>query len=186
MNKRFIFLLGWFIFCCQNVAVYSQTNNICYLFHENPRWHYAATQSARRWGVPVSVQMAILHQESNFRSHAQPVSHFLGFIPLPQSSAYGYAQALNGTWRLYLRDTGKYAANPSDFLVASDFIGWFVSRVHADLRIPYNDTYALYLAYHEGAGGYHHKTYLRKPWLMLVARHVQKLQEEYKRQLNNC
>ena len=44
----------------------------------------------------------------------------------------------------------------------------------------------LYLAYHEGVGGYTRKTYKKKRWLMSVANKVQARSHRYKRQLSQC
>ena len=45
---------------------------------------------------------------------------------VPRSSAYGYAQALEGTWDDYRKDTGRRGADRDDFADSSDFIGWYM------------------------------------------------------------
>ena len=52
--------------------------------------------------------------------------------------------------------------------------------------IPRSDAYSLYLAYHEGIGGYKRKTYLQKPWLIQVAHKVKARSQLYQAQLNQC
>ena len=78
-------------------------NNACSIIHENPEWYYDMTKSYNKWGIPLNVQLAFIKQESSFRSNAQPpLKYYLGFIPKGRaSSAYGYAQALDGTWDDY-------------------------------------------------------------------------------------
>ena len=75
-------------------------DNACSILDQKPQFARAFKATKRRWGVPVNVQMAIIHQESRFKSKAKtPRKYILGFIPNGrQSSAYGYAQALDGTW----------------------------------------------------------------------------------------
>jgi len=84
----------------------------------------------RRWGVPVNVQMAIIHQESRFKANAKtPMRYILGVIPRGrQSSAYGYAQALDGTWEEYKNSTGRFVAQRSNIGDATDFMGWYMNK----------------------------------------------------------
>ena len=52
--------------------------------------------------------------------------------------------------------------------------------------IKRNDTYRLYLAYHEGHGGFNRRTYRNKDWLLRVAGKVQSRAATYQRQLAAC
>ena len=67
-----------------------------------------------------------------------------------------------------------------------DFIGWYANQAHRRAGIPRSNAYDLYLAYHEGIGGYQRKTYLRKAWLMPVARKVANRAQTYRSQLAYC
>jgi len=62
-----------------------------------------AIRSEQRWGTDGQIQMAIIQQESSFRINARPPrTKLMGLIPWArQSNAYGYAQALDGTWVRY-------------------------------------------------------------------------------------
>jgi hypothetical protein len=162
--------------------------DLCSIFRQYPRWYRDAKRSQKRWGVPVSVQMAIIHQESRFKAYAKPPrKKILWIIPWARpTSAEGYAQAVNGTWRLYLRETKRSRASRSSFSAATDFIGWFGYRAHRRSSISRSNAYALYLAYHEGIGGYKERTYLKKPWLVSVARNVSRLAMTYHWQLVHC
>jgi hypothetical protein len=163
-------------------------NNICHVFRQYPSWHHHAKDVERRWRVPVPVQMAIMHQESKFDAQAKPPrTKLLWVIPWSRpSSAYGYAQALDGTWDLYKRTNGGLFSSREHFSDGVDFIGWYANQAHRKAGIDRNDAYALYLAYHEGVGGYMKKTYLRKPWLILVARKVKLRSQVYRAQLSRC
>lgn len=162
--------------------------NVCSIFFEYPQWYWAAQKSRQRWGVPISVQMAIIHEESHFRADAKPArTKLLGFIPWARpTTAEGYAQAVNDTWRHYLIDTRRNRASRSSFDAASDFIGWFAYRAHRRMGISRDNAYALYLAYHEGMIGYQERTYLKKPWLITIARKVQGMADRYRAQLLQC
>jgi hypothetical protein len=136
----------------------------------------------------VHVQLAIIYQESKFVDDARPPrGRFLWLIPWGRaSSAYGYAQAKDETWNWYIQKTGNRGADRDDFSDAVDFIGWYLDTSHRILGISRSDAYNQYLAYHEGQGGYKRKTYNKKPWLINVARKVEKRARSYQYQLARC
>ncbi len=132
--------------------------------------------------------MSIMYQESAFQARARPpMRYFAGFIPYGRpSDAYGYAQALDGTWAAYKRDTGSRFRSRSDFGDAMDFIQWYMQQTTTINRIPKTDAYRQYLNYHEGQGGYARGSYNRKPWLIKVAKKVERRAQRYKAQLQQC
>jgi hypothetical protein len=164
------------------------SDNLCETFKEKNDWYVDTQQSYQKWGVPISVQMAIMHQESNFVADAQPPRIWLlGLIPwFRPSSAYGYAQALDQTWQDYIDKAGSWTADREDFGDASDFIGWYCAVSNNLLGIPKGDAKNLYLAYHEGQAGYKRKTYLHKTRLNIVAEKVANRARLFKRQLEAC
>ncbi len=166
----------------------ARLDNICHIFNQYPDWYREARDVERRWHVPVAVQMAIIHQESKFNARAKPgFKHFIWVIPYKrQSTAYGYAQALNGTWDLYKKNSGYKWCLRSNFSNGVDFIGWYANMAYRRAGIPRTDAYLLYLAYHEGVGGYQRKSYLKKPWLIQVARKVNVRSQIYAAQLKQC
>ena len=87
---------------------------------------------------------------------------------------FGYAQVLNSTWASYLKANHLSFASRSDFFAATDFIGWYVNQLHQQLGLALSDGLHLYLAYHEGVTGYRKSMYKHKPWLISVARKVQR------------
>ena len=186
--KFFLLISYVFLAGCVTLPPPQTVNNICQIFREYPSWYRDSEQAALRWHVPVHVQMAIMHQESSFRANARPpYRFFLGFIPLGRpSTAYGYSQALDSTWDLYRQSSGHYFASRQNFRDAVDFIGWYVNGANQRANIPRTDAYRLYLAYHEGVGGYMQKTYLRKPWLIQVAHKVSAQAAIYQAQLATC
>ena len=166
----------------------SSTSNACRIFEEHRDWFKAAKKSEDRWKIPVAVSLAFIEQESAFQQKARPERRRLfGIIPGPRpSDAYGYAQALKGTWKDYKRETGNTISSRADFADAVDFIGWYNARSVKENRIAPNDAYNLYLAYHEGQGGFRRKTYDKKAWLITVARGVQSTASQYDAQLQRC
>lgn len=165
-----------------------QVDNVCDIFREKSGWYEDAKESRARWGVPISVSMAFMHQESRFVATAKPPRKKLwGVIPGPRpSDAYGYSQAKDSTWEWYQRSTGNYGADRDDFGDAIDFVGWYNNVSHKELGIDKQDAFRLYLAYHEGHGGYRKQSYRSKDWLVDVARKVDRQAKRYNSQLQEC
>ncbi len=163
-------------------------DNLCHIFDEKNGWYKDAKKASKRWGVPIATNMAIMHQESRFHSKAKPPrKKYLGFIPGPRKSdAYGYSQAKDDTWDWYKKKSGHRGADRDDFDDAIDFIAWYNSISVKQNRIAANDTYRLYLAYHEGHGGYSRGTYKKKKWLTDVAKKVDRRAKSYHTQLKKC
>lgn len=160
----------------------------CEVFREYPHWYWAAKDAEKKWGVPVSAQLAIILQESSFKGDAKPPrGKILWIIPWKRpTTADGYAQALNQTWADYQRATRHYEASRENFRDAVDFIGWYSDRANRKLHIPKYDAYRLYLAYHEGLNGFAQGSYKNKPWLVNVAHKVQVNHWHYDKQLQVC
>ncbi len=163
-------------------------NNICDIFREQRKWYDSASAARKRWGLPISVAMAIIYYESSFKPDARPPRRTcLFFFPGPRlSSAYGYAQAIDGTWENYKASTRRYGASRNDFDDAIDFVGWYCHTSYVQCGIQKNDAFRQYLAYHEGQKGYLRRSYRNKNWLVKKARQVQKRAVMYTRQLNQC
>jgi hypothetical protein len=164
------------------------TENICEIFREKDDWYEYTKDTQEKWGVPIQIQMAIMHQESRFVADAQPPRpYLLGFIPwFRRSSAYGYPQAQDGTWDWYIKDTGVWGTDRDDFEDASDFIGWYCTVSSKKLGISKWDTASQYLAYHEGHGGFKKKSYLKKPWLIRTSQKVNRRASTFAKQLASC
>jgi len=166
----------------------SDLENACSIVGERPRYLSAMQATERKWGVPVPVQMAIIHQESKFIGDARtPFRYSLGVIPVGrQSSAYGYSQALDGTWEEYLQSTGNRRARRDDIRDATDFMGWYMTLTQQRNGIPLNDARNQYLAYHEGHTGYARGSYNSKAWLLRVSDAVATRALRYEAQLVAC
>lgn len=166
----------------------SNIHNLCSVFKQYPSWFWATQAVQKKYQVPISVQMAIVYQESRFRSHAKPPRRKLfGFIPWKRpTTAFGYAQVLDPTWKLYQKQTGRYDADRHHFDDAVYFIGWYSKQAKRRARIHPGDPKRLYLAYHEGIGGYKRGSYKRKGWLIKVSDKVAQKAWIYHQQLLGC
>ncbi|MBM2319861.1 MULTISPECIES: transglycosylase SLT domain-containing protein [Marivita] len=163
-------------------------DDACSILQQRPGYLRAFRAAERKWGVPVHVQMASMYQESKFKSDARtPFRYTLGVIPMGrQSSAYGYSQALNGTWEEYQQDQRKFRAKRNDISDATDFMGWYMAESNRRLGISLADARNQYLAYHEGRTGFSRGTYNSKAWLLRVADEVASRSVTYQGQLARC
>ena len=62
---------------------------------------------------------------------------------------------------------------------ALDFVGWYNHKTWKELGIDRTDAYRLYLAYHEGRGGYRRGTWKGKPEVQRYARRVSETTRSY-------
>ncbi len=162
-------------------------NNLCDIFNQKTHWYFHTKKSEEKWGTPIHVQMAIIHGESGFNFIARPGRKTLLNNNKPYkrlSSAFGYAQVLDGTWKMYKKETGKRVAWRNSFKDSTDFIGWYTSKSKSILNISQQDVYNQYLAYHQGWGGY--KKGVKKQAIKNYAQKVSKQAAKYKGQLSEC
>ena len=178
--------LMWLVGCTTSPP--SQVHDVCGIFQEKKGWYRDAVKARDKWGTSIPTMMAFIHQESLCVADGKPPKKYvLGFIPARRvSSAYGYPQAKDETWAHYQRATGNYSHDRDDFGDAVMFIGWYNDQTHRRNKVPKYDAYNLYLAYHEGHGGYARGTYLKKPHLQIVAKKVADQSWRYKTQLDKC
>ena len=145
-------ILGFSIFIliasCSSNSPPSTTTDVCKIFKERYSWYKAAKKTEKRWKIPVYVSMAIIKQESSFIADARPGrTKLLGFIPWKRvTSARGYAQAVDGTWEMYLKDRGGWFVSRNDFEDSVDFVGWYNYKTHKQLGISLTNARALYLS----------------------------------------
>jgi hypothetical protein len=174
--------------CGGNYSAPRNLDNACSIVDQRPEYLKAMQRTERRWGVPVPVQMATIYQESKFVGNARtPFRYALGVIPMGRaSSAYGYSQALDGTWEEYKDGPGRGGARRDDIDDATDFMGWYMDASEKRLGISKYDAEQQYLAYHEGRNGYASGSHNGKSWLLRVASEVAARAETYQMQLISC
>ena len=71
VKTALVLLLGILLGGC-TTAPPRNIDNICSIFRQYPKWYWAAQDVQKKWRVPISVLMAIMHQESKFRAGAKP------------------------------------------------------------------------------------------------------------------
>jgi len=180
-------LIFLFIISCTTIEPYMSADS-CILFNEKKNWYKATKKSYDKWGAPISLQLAIVRQESSFKQFAKPKrKKILGIIPGSRpSTAFGYAQVTNPTWDWYKSRVGNKNASRANFYDIADFIGWYIEESYKTLGISKKDAFNQYLAYHEGQGGWKKKSYNSKKWLIEAAKNVEINTNKYNTQLKQC
>ena len=163
-------------------------DDACSIVRQRPAYLKAMKATERKWGIPINVQMATIYQESKFIGNARtPYKWALGVIPMGrQSSAFGFAQALDATWDEYRKDQRRWGAKRDRIEDATDFMGWYMDETTEKLGISKSDARNQYLAYHEGRSGYARGSYRAKSWLVRVAGEVGARSNTYRQQLISC
>ena len=188
--KKFLLIFAVFLAGCASAP--KSVNNACAIFDQRDgwvnNWHKDAKKAERDFGVPIPIMMATIYTESSFQPYARPPrTKLLGFIPWKrQSSAYGYSQALDGTWARYTRETGRYGASRTNFGDAIHFVGWYHKQSNISNGISLNDPYNLYLAYYSGHGGYAKGSWRGNAMVQRAAKKATNISQRYAAQLRNC
>ena len=166
----------------------SSLADACTIRDERPDWYRATRAAARKWDVPPSVMLAIVWRESAFRAQARPPRKkgWWIFKGKPISTAYGFSQALDGTWGWYLDDTGATDMRRDRYRDAIDFVGWYMDQSRDQLGFAGLDAREHYLAYHQGHGGYRSGRWRRIGWLQKAAGAVDARARRYDAQLFDC
>lgn len=170
----------------------NRINNMCAVFDQNDgyvtNWRRSARAVETKYGIPVPVLMATIRKESGFKHNARPPrTYYLGFIPGKRaSSAFGYSQALDGTWDQYRKETGSWAARRNNFADAVDFVGWYHQKTVDTFGVKPGDTYNLYLAYYSGWGAYGKGSWRSNASIMKYAQATAKMAVDYDAQLQTC
>ncbi|GLQ39231.1 membrane protein [Rhizobium albus] len=170
----------------------TQTNNVCAVFDQRDglvgNWYRQAKAAERQYGVPVPILMATINTESSFRARARPPRKWhLGIIPGKRAStAYGYSQALDGTWSEYQAKTGRWSARRTNFGDAVTFVAWYHHQSHQRNGIALNDMRNLYLAYYSGHGGYSRGSWRNSSIALRGADRAAQMAQTYANQMRAC
>ena len=183
---RNILLLVIFVFISACSSIPKNTSDGCSIFSERYFWYKHAKKTQKKWGTPISLQLAIIKMESDFDWLAKPPRHKL-FKVIPykrKSSSLGYSQAVKGTWEQYKNETNNNLATRVRFKDSVDFIGWYTNKTEKILKISKKDSFRQYIAYHEGWGNY--KNYKKNAKVVSLAKRVEQQTNKYKKQLMDC
>lgn len=157
--------------------------NLCSIFAEKEHWVGAARTSHEKWNLPVELMMAIIRHESAFIANSRPRNNKGELL----SSAYGYAQALDGTWSQFKNETARRSDKRTDFADAVYFVGWYSNKAmdtHPGLS-PY-DVIGLYVLYHNGWSSLQQEKEPPSAELLRLATKVYKTTLNYHQQLKQC
>ena len=162
-------------------------DNACLILKQNPDWHRALYRTQLVYRISIPVQLAFVRHESSFNHKARPVNNKKKWFIFNsyKSTAYGFAQVLNGTWDEFQTTFKNKKLKRTNFGHSVEFIGWY-NRKHINSGLDGNNISHLYLAYHEGLGGYKKKTYINKPCLVDYSNSVQKTSIKYSNQISSC
>ncbi len=183
-SNKFFIMIFFFVISCSSIP--SNTSNSCSIFSEKYLWYKHSKKVEQLWGTPIHIQLAIIKMESDFDWLAKPArKKIFKIIPFKRpSSSFGYSQAVKGTWEQYKKETENKLASRARFKDSVDFIGWYTNKSKKILRIPLNDAFKQYVAYHEGWGNY--KDYKKNQKVIYLAKKVKKQADTYKVQLAEC
>jgi hypothetical protein len=190
MKKTTLLLVLMIMAACSGAGKGPPRNldDACSMMSQRPGWQKNLQASQDKWGVPIPMFLAAIYQESKFVPDARTNYRYaLGVIPMGrQSSAYGYAQAIDSTWDWYKRSEGGFGAKRNNFEDSVDFMGWYMNESFERNGISKFDMYNQYLAYHDGHAGYKRGSYRKKKWLTRIAGEVQSRAILYQNQLRTC
>ncbi len=184
----FIFILFNYLIISGCMGIPKNQADACSILKQKKSWKSALKKTEKKWGVSPGMQLAFIKTESNFRPTARTQrTYFLGLIPSGRiSSAYGYSQALDGTWKEYKKNTGNRNHRRSNFAHSTNFIGWYVNKSSRLLGISKNNAYLQYLAYHQGQAGFKTGAYKTKSGLLKVAKKTARNKKIFDDQLKKC
>ena len=185
-NFKIFFLFFYLLLISACSSIPKNTSNSCDIFDERYLWYKHVKKVEKKWGTPIHIQLAIIKMESDFDWLAKPPRQKLfKIIPFKRpSSSFGYSQAIKGTWEQYKKETGNKIATRARFKDSVDFIGWYTKKTNSILKIPFNDAFKHYIAYHEGWGNY--KNYKTNKKVIGLAKKVEKQSKIYKKQFSKC
>ena len=184
IRNKLLLVIFVFISACSSIP--KNTSDGCSIFSERYFWFKHAKKTQKKWGTPISLQLAIIKMESDFDWLAKPPRHKL-FKVIPykrKSSSLGYSQAIKGTWEQYKIETNNPLATRVRFKDSVDFIGWYTNKTEKILKISKKDSFRQYIAYHEGWGNY--KNYKKNAKVVSLAKKVEQQTNKYRKQLTDC
>ena len=169
---------------CDNNAAIKNPRDLCGIYRQKPSWRSALQRASTRYHVPASTIMAIMYTESRFVATARtPQRHIMGVPLMHASTALGYAQVLDGTWRYYLKSTNQLSADRENFADASLFIAWYVQSIQKACHLKSHQVAAIYLAYHNGIAAYQRGQVWHDAALVRLSKSVERLAKHYAGQL---
>jgi hypothetical protein len=165
-------------------------DDACAIFAEYGDWFADAKAASQRWGCRSRYCWRSSIRNRPFAPTPEPPrTWYLGFIPGPRpSSAYGYSQALDGTWDRYTAATGNVMAP----IATSSPMPWISSAgtstkppcatASPNVATPITNIWLITKA----RAALPRALTGKKPWLMERARKVSRQAARYGSQLARC
>lgn len=176
-----IVLASLVITSCSEKTKVEPKMSACEILNNNPSWGKSLKKAENSYKLPPAFAMGVMYQESRFKSDAKAVG----------SSAYGYAQAIDSTWKHFQEDV-KANAKRDNFNDSIQFMGWYMAQLAKSAKLKMTESENLYMAYMLGATGfkrYKAGTFKNKAKLVedkKLAEKVKNFTKLYKSQLKKC
>ncbi|MEE2769616.1 MAG: transglycosylase SLT domain-containing protein [Pseudomonadota bacterium] len=182
-----IFIILFTLVGCAPQKV-TKKEDVCEVYNKNFNWYRSAVRAQNKYHIDANIIMAVMAQESNFTYNARPQKNYVfNFVPWGyKTSARGYAQVIDGAWDDYKKQTNQWFPSRHSFNDACDYVGWYLNKASKRLHINRNDSYHLYLAYHQGLTGYKRHDEKHDQKLNLIAKKVQKNTQRYQSEFKQC
>ena len=75
IRNKLLLIIFIFISACSSIP--KNTSDSCSIFSERYFWYKHAKKTQKKWGTPISLQLAIIKMESDFDWLAKPPRHKL-------------------------------------------------------------------------------------------------------------
>ena len=166
---------------CSESAKVDENMGVCEILTQHPNWSKSLKTAQDKYNLPPAFAMGLIYQESRFKAEAKSKG----------SSAYGYAQAIDGTWKHFQKDV-KSNAKRNNFDDSVQFVGWYMNQLAKSSKLKMTDSYNLYMAYMLGATGfkrYKAGTFKNKAKIVedkKLAQKVKDFTKHYQAQLKKC
>ncbi|MBD5784402.1 transglycosylase SLT domain-containing protein, partial [Francisella tularensis] len=109
---------------CSETTKIDTTAGVCEILKQHPNCKKSLKQSQAKYNLEPAFIMALIYQESRFDANAKN----------KYSSAYGYAQEIDRTWK-HFQQKVKATAKRNNFTDSIEFIGRHMTQLSKSLTI---------------------------------------------------
>lgn len=192
--KRFLLTAAFLLTCMTGTAStepfdpVNETSDTlaCEIFRERKDWFGAAEQTERRWGLPVSHQLAFLTEDWDLEHGKVPTKWRPDWTrpdrPPPGINPGFFAP----TWEQYKSQADRASASPNNIDDTFDFMGWYFATLAPKENISPYDPVAQYILWRHGPDLYRSGEWRRNLWLNGQANRFADRARLYMSDLENC
>ena len=152
-------------------------SNICDYYYQYPNRYRSQKTLAAQGMLPLTDVHAILLSESSLEAFSAPRG---SFFQKPKSTAYGYAQVVDGTWQDFTEGHPENWLFRVNFYDSVAFIQWY-RMAHGHL-LRSTRLYDYYLLYHDGPKHYIARSFKSQK----LAQKVEHLAMDMRRDFSRC